>query len=114
MTPRPTYTSTVYLCIGGDRQMSPDKFLKSAIYDPSGAGRVKAMCKQGHRQCRAGQGRTGQGGAGVGGGERALSKEDVSSHAAAGGPGWWWESLMDSGCLPNTRRRSGPGHATGA
>lgn len=72
MTPRPTYMSTLYLCIGGDRQMSPDKFLKSAIYDPSGAGRVKAMCKQGHRQCRAGQGRTRRGGGR--GGERALSK----------------------------------------
>lgn len=112
MTPRPTYTSTVYLCIGGDRQMSPDKFLKSAIYDPSGAGRVKAMCKQGHGQCRAGQGRTRRGG-GRGWGE-SVEQEDVSSHAAAGGPGWWWESLMDSGCLPNNRRRSGPGHATGA
>lgn len=68
MTLRPTYTSTIYLCISGDkksvsRQVSNVGYLRSF---QSGQGQDHV---QGHRQCRAGHG-----GAGVGGGERASSK----------------------------------------
>lgn len=51
-------------------------------------------------------GRAGQGGGGV--------EQKASCHMLLpAGLGWRWESLMASGRLPNGRRRSGPGHATG-
>lgn len=84
----------------------PRVFQHRLFCDPSRASRVKTTYKE---TGNAAQDRTGQDrGDGEGGASR-----DASSHAAAGGPGWRWESLMASGRLPNSRRRSGPGHATG-